>query len=365
MHRRIACTTSRNRCSKTSSGPGSPSTCTTAFSSSCPGCRRGHAPADTVIAQRDLLDRLIATDGITSFILWYYTPGALPFSAHLHPAAVVYDCMDELSSFRGAAAELPMLEGVLMRRADVMFTGGHSLYDAKRSQHTNIHAVPSSVDLSHFAQARRPAVDPADQCGVPRPRLGFFGVLDERLDLALLQGVADARPDWQLMMIGPVVKIDPADLPRRPNIHYLGPKTYAELPAYIGGGTWRCCCSRAMTRRGSSAPPRLPNTWPPGSRSCRRRSPTSCAPTVRGIRADRRLGARLRSGLRAGAHRSGGTAATARRSVPTRHVVGPHVGPDGSADACRARRGPACRARPGAGRHRVTQRVRGRTCSST
>lgn len=186
-------------------------------------------------AQRMLLDQLMADEQVARYVLWYYTPHALTFSAHLSPAAVVYDCMDELSAFHGAAPELPRLERALLRRADVVFTGGQSLYEAKKHLHHNIHAMPSSVDVPHFAAARTGLPDPADQRDVPQPRLGFFGVLDERLDVALLAAVADARPAWQLVMVGPVVKIDPALLPRRANIHYLGPKSYADLPAYVGG----------------------------------------------------------------------------------------------------------------------------------
>lgn len=200
-----------------------------------PRVPRGFTPEQSLLAQRAILDQLMASERITRFVLWYYTPLALAFTAHLKPLATVYDCMDELAAFKNAPRELPELERRLMRRADVVFTGGHSLYEAKKTQHANIHPLPSSVDVKHFATARHIASDPADQHPVARPRLGFFGVIDERLDIPLLTGVAEARSDWQLMMIGPVVKIDPADLPRRPNIHYLGPKTYAELPHYIAG----------------------------------------------------------------------------------------------------------------------------------
>jgi UDP-galactopyranose mutase len=184
---------------------------------------------------RQLLDELITTHDIHRYVLWYYTPMALSFTEHLAPDAVVYDCMDELSGFAGAPAELRALETELLRRADVVFTGGQSLYEAKRHTHANIHAFPSSVDVEHFAQARRITSDPEDQAHLPRPRLGFFGVIDERMDLELLAGVADARPSWQIVMLGPVVKIDPASLPRRSNIHYLGAKTYQQLPYYIAG----------------------------------------------------------------------------------------------------------------------------------
>ena len=193
------------------------------------------SPTQILAAQRSLLSQLIAAEKIQHYVLWYYTPQALRFSDHLQPDAVVYDCMDELSAFKNADPALPRLERDLMRRADLVFTGGQSLFEAKQHQHHNIHALPSSVDVDHFAAARRCKDQPADQAAVPHPRLGFFGVLDERLDTSLLRGVAEARPEWQMVMIGPVVKIDPADLPRLPNIHYLGPKKYDELPRYIAG----------------------------------------------------------------------------------------------------------------------------------
>jgi UDP-galactopyranose mutase len=196
---------------------------------------RGYTPDQAIVAQRAVMDQLIEAEGISRFVLWYYTPLALKFAGHLKPAAIVYDCMDELSAFKNAPAELIAFEQQLLRRADVVLTGGQSLYEAKKHRHKNIHAMPSSVDVKHFAAARKINQEPADQLRIPRPRLGFFGVLDERLDIPLLDGIAEARPDWQLVMIGPVVKIDPADLPQRPNIHYLGPKQYAELPHYISG----------------------------------------------------------------------------------------------------------------------------------
>jgi UDP-galactopyranose mutase len=191
--------------------------------------------AECVAHQRELLDELMRMMHIRDLLLWYYTPMALAFTHHLSPLAVVYDCMDELSAFRDAPRQLKDLEADLMRRASLVLTGGHSLYESKRHQHRNIHPFPSSVDVAHFAQARRITAEPRDQAEIPHPRLGFFGVIDERLDTALLQGVADARPDWHIVMLGPVVKIDPASLPQRPNIHYLGPKPYADLPQYVAG----------------------------------------------------------------------------------------------------------------------------------
>jgi UDP-galactopyranose mutase len=190
---------------------------------------------DGDLEQRRLVDELLKSHAIHRYVSWYYTPMALSFTRHLSPAAVVYDCMDELSAFANAPAELKLREAELLSRADVVFTGGHSLYDAKRHLHANIHAFPSSVDVEHFAQARRISSDPDDQVSIPHPRLGYFGVIDERMDLELIDGVAAARPDWHIVMLGPVAKIDPAALPRRTNIHYLGAKSYEELPCYIAG----------------------------------------------------------------------------------------------------------------------------------
>lgn len=168
-------------------------------------------------------------------VLWYYTPMMLPFSRHLQAACVVYDCMDELANFRFAPPELLPLESELLVRADLVFTGGYSLYEAKRDRHAGIYPFPSSVERGHFAQARQAMNEPSDQAEIPGPRLGFYGVIDERMDLALLEAVADARPEWSLIMVGPVVKIDENELPRRPNIHYLGNKDYADLPSYLSG----------------------------------------------------------------------------------------------------------------------------------
>ena len=187
-------------------------------------------------ALSDMLDMLIAQQGGGAPILWFYTPAMFGFARHVTAAATVYDCMDELSAFRFAPPELKALEAELMERADLVLTGGWSLFEAKRDRHDNIHAFPSSVDVAHFAGARGGLLaEPADQATIPHPRLGFYGVIDERMDLGLIGAIAAARPDWHLVMVGPVVKIDPAELPRAPNIHYLGGKGYHELPAYLSG----------------------------------------------------------------------------------------------------------------------------------
>jgi UDP-galactopyranose mutase len=192
-------------------------------------------PDYLLAVQRELLEMMLVDQGVNDFVLWYYTPMALAFSRQLQPRAVVYDCMDELSAFTGAPPILLQREQELMGRVDVMFTGGHHLYEAKRERHPNVHPFPSSVDVQHFAQARMGLADPPDQAHLPGPRIGYCGVIDERMDLELLEGIARARPDWQLVMVGPVVKISPDSLPRLPNIHYLGGKKYPELPSYLAG----------------------------------------------------------------------------------------------------------------------------------
>lgn len=182
-----------------------------------------------------LLDKFFLGTKLDNWTFWYYTPMAYAFTSKYKPKLIVYDCMDELSAFKFAPKELISLEKKLMSKADLVFTGGHSLYESKKKQHTNIFPFPSSIEKKHFAQAKVQKEQPSDQANIPGPRIGFFGVIDERLDIELIRGIADRRPDWQLIIIGPVVKISPDILPKNSNIHYLGQKSYAELPAYLSG----------------------------------------------------------------------------------------------------------------------------------
>jgi glycosyltransferase involved in cell wall biosynthesis len=203
-----------------------------------------HLPMDVPEAarigiMRDLLDSMMKERKIEDFIAWYYSPLFLPYSSHLRPRLVVYDCMDELSAFAGANPLLQSQEEELLARAGLVLTGGASLFEAKRNRHPNVHLFPSSIDKEHFWKARLPGPDPADQAAILRPRIGFHGVIDERIDFDLLARAADLKPDWQWIMVGPICKIDPAALPRRSNIHYLGKKEYADLPAYLAG--WDAC----------------------------------------------------------------------------------------------------------------------------
>ena len=194
---------------------------------------QGTTPSQATAMLRALLNNALASVSYDRLVLWYYTPMALPFSDHVDYDVCVYDCMDELSAFKNAPRELVQMERLLMQRADIVFTGGQSIYEAKRRLHKSIHAFPSSIDVAHFHKARRPTSDPADQASIPHPRVGFAGVIDERLDVKMVAEAAAKMPDVHFVMIGPVVKIDPADLPRLPNIHWLGGKSYAELPTYM------------------------------------------------------------------------------------------------------------------------------------
>lgn len=191
----------------------------------------GHSATD---AQRSLLDDLLTQLNPQSLIAWYVTPMMLAFSDHLKPDLIIYDNMDELSAFLHAPRDLIDLEKELLARADAVFTGGMSIFEAKQSRHNNIHAFPSSIDKPHFQQARDwTGAEPDDQSEIPHPRIGWFGVIDERFDAVLLRDLAALKPDWQFVMIGPVVKIDPSGLPQSGNIHWLGQKSYQNLPAYL------------------------------------------------------------------------------------------------------------------------------------
>ena len=182
-----------------------------------------------------LLDGLISARKIEHPVAWFYTPMALPLLQSLDASAVVYDCMDELSAFYNAPVELLEREQALLRSASVVFTGGPSLFRAKQALHSNVHCFPSSVEQAHFGKARDPALDHVEQCGLPHPRLGFFGVIDERFDPACIALLAAAHADWQIVLVGPIVKIDPDSLPRLPNIHYMGQRAYAQLPEFLAG----------------------------------------------------------------------------------------------------------------------------------
>lgn len=197
-----------------------------------PSLIAGSPQSDCVASQRRLIDQLLKSYHITDFLLWYHTPMALAFSRHLAPRGVIYDCMDDLQTCDCAPHKLRLHELELFAQADVVLPCWEG---AEKQPAERIVTLSSSIEPGHFLRARNWEAEPADQAMIPRPRLGCFGVIDERIDLELIDGVAKARPEWQLVLVGPLGKVDMARLPRRPNIHYLGMKTYEELPAYLSG----------------------------------------------------------------------------------------------------------------------------------
>jgi UDP-galactopyranose mutase len=200
-----------------------------------PHLPHGTSPDDANRLQKNMLDKFLKNKESDDLLFWYYTPMMMSYSGHYNAGLTVYDCMDELSAFKDAPANLKRYEQDLINKADVVFTGGHSLFKAKKNCHSNIFPFPSSIDKKHFEQARTITQQPIDQASIAGPRFGFYGVIDERFDIELIRNVAAARPDWNFILLGPVVKIDPATLPQAENIHYLGGKTYNELPNYLAG----------------------------------------------------------------------------------------------------------------------------------
>lgn len=193
----------------------------------------GTSEADILFHQGDIAEAIADTAAGRSVYLWYYTPMAYAFGHRVDADVVIFDKMDELSAFDYAPPQLRVLESLLLDRADVVFTGGASLQRAAQDRHANIHCFPSSIDIDHFGTARAKLPEPPDQAAIPYPRIGYFGVVDERLNLSLIAEMAAARPDWQFVMVGPTAKIDPASLPQAPNLHWLGGRRYADLPNYM------------------------------------------------------------------------------------------------------------------------------------
>jgi UDP-galactopyranose mutase len=199
-----------------------------------------------------LLDAHLRLLDLDDFGLWFCTPMALPLAAQWRPRVVVYDCMDELSGLQNAPPLLRQREAALLRRADIVLTSGPSLYEAKRALHPNVHYLPSTVDAEHFAPRQQGDKDAAGRDDrvhdaeeaiaarlmrpIAQPRLGYFGLIDERIDFDLIDAVAAVRPDWQLVMVGPLVRVDRRSVPRRPNIHWLGQQPYQRLPHLLA--TW-------------------------------------------------------------------------------------------------------------------------------
>jgi hypothetical protein len=227
-----------------------------------PHLREGLREEEAIARQKELLANLFIERNIEKYFFWYYTPMMLSISDHFKPVMTVYDCMDELSAFKFAPQSLKDKENELFGKADLVFTGGYSLYEAKKHRHPEVHPFPSSIDTEHYFKARLYSIDPGDQSFIPHPRIGYFGVIDERIDLNLIEGIARRKPEWHIVMIGPIAKINPDTLPKLPNIHYLGMKHYSELPSYISG--WDIAMMPFAHNESTRyiSPTKTRNTWP-------------------------------------------------------------------------------------------------------
>ena len=204
-----------------------------------PGYLRGDYDRSAATV-RALVQQAIDKNGplagrFSNAVQWFYTPMPAPaMLGAFNELGVVYDCMDELAQFRFAPSDLGARERLLLDSADVVFTGGYRLYESKRRYHGNVHFFGCGVDAAHFAAARAPeTVVPADVPTDRGPVFGYYGVIDERLDYALIGRLAAENPDASVVMVGPVVKVDPRDLPQGPNLHWLGQREYDQLPAYV------------------------------------------------------------------------------------------------------------------------------------
>lgn len=174
--------------------------------------------------------------GWGNIVHWIYTPVAVGAHDLYNPVAVVYDCMDELANFKGAPPGLKAKEAQLMSAAQVVFTGGPSMYAARRDIHPNVYQFNSGVDTDHFGRALAKSTSvPEDMARLSHPRMLYYGVIDERMGWDYLAAVCDAHPEWNVMMVGPLAKITEDELLRRPNLHYTGQRGYEDLPGYLKG----------------------------------------------------------------------------------------------------------------------------------
>lgn len=196
-----------------------------------PGFHDTHLP----VLQK-LVTGALQSQHIFDYWLWFCTPMALPLASGLTPRGLVYDCMQELGCLRDAPRQLAQRENALFKHADLVFAAGRSIYEAKRNRHPDVHCFPNSVDAKHFAGVQG---EHRLQAAIPRPRLGYQGAIDDRLNLELIAAVAKGRPEWNIVMAGPVEDIDATTLPRADNIHWLGLQDYDDLPALMSG--WDVC----------------------------------------------------------------------------------------------------------------------------
>ena len=179
------------------------------------------------------LKALARRRGLGEATLWLYFPRFVESLKHFPHRQLVYDCMDFFEGFSSTDAGIRDDEQRLLRQADLVFTGGKSLQRAREGVNPRTYCFPSGVEFEHFHQAAQTATAiPEDIQRLPRPILGYFGAVDERIDFALLASVCRQRPQWSVVLLGPRIMQQP--LPESlPNFHYLGKKDYGQLPHYL------------------------------------------------------------------------------------------------------------------------------------
>lgn len=182
---------------------------------------------------RRLMRDLFIEQGLDGHVAWLYSPSALALAHEFAARLVVYDSPGETARFLETPPDFAQREHEVLARADLVFS--ECPIDMPRGRDARLHELPGGVDVAHFARARNGIVEAEDQRRIPGPRLGFFGVVDDRIDAELLDGVAEARPEWSLVMLGHVARRDPVALPRRQNLHWLGARDFVDLPAYLCG----------------------------------------------------------------------------------------------------------------------------------
>ena len=171
-------------------------------------------------------------------LLWIYSPAASRAARDLEPSLVVYDCVADHASRAGATATMKENERSLLASADLVLTAGTALFEAKRAHNVSTYPLPSSVDVAHFARARSPRNE--DRAGllsglraIPGPRVGFLGSIDDRVDLDLVDRLAEARPGLHIVLCGALSGVTRWTLPDRPNVHYVGAQDYDDLPEHV------------------------------------------------------------------------------------------------------------------------------------
>jgi glycosyltransferase involved in cell wall biosynthesis len=187
------------------------------------------------------LGRLLKNLSFGKVIIWTYNPFVLGLRDAFHPSLLVYHCVDDLSSVPGIPSrQVREAEESIIEKGDLIFVTSRALFErigALQPQKT--YYLPNGADFDHFSAARAAGAIPPELARIPRPRLGFVGAIsDHKLDLDLVMGVAEQRPHWHWVFIGPQGSTESEygeDVQQRSNVHFLGHRPYQVLPDYLRG----------------------------------------------------------------------------------------------------------------------------------